>query len=274
MLARIQRVLWDWKNASWGVAMMLALAGVMVAIQQFAMFYLLLAISSLYCCGLWWKSGHVKRKSRTRKRRSPRVASRPGQLGGCVCILLLGGGVGWLAADYQIALELQSLQGRLYPASDPMPANNCGSVPSDVVVLFMGSNAVEVKTFPHPLIRVRGTPVLSLDKSPDGYMAPILEMASDDGKLIVRLDRRGFVVNRNNYLTMKRPDRSTLVVVDQYGREVLNTRYLNERAFRVTGLLHYPGLGDIPIQSPHIFGACFMVGPHGEEFASAIDINR
>lgn len=72
----------------------------------------------------------------------------------------------------------------------------------------------------------------------------------------MRLDEGGFIVNRNNYLEMKRPNRSTLVVVDQYGTEVLNMRYINEKALKINGLLAYPGLGDIPLEPRHLRNFC------------------
>jgi hypothetical protein len=93
-----------------------------------------------------------------------------------------------------------------------------------------------------------------------------VDIRSSDGKIIARLDGNGFVVNEHNSLAMKRVDLSSLIVEDEYGREVLNARYLNPHAFRLTGVLQYPGVGPIHIPLGPVFFVC-------TEGAGKTDIN-
>jgi len=46
-----------------------------------------------------------------------------------------------------------------------------------------------------------------------------MDVKGEDGRLIARLNGNGFVINRNNYLEMQRPDRTRLIVYDQNGNE-------------------------------------------------------
>ncbi len=48
------------------------------------------------------------------------------------------------------------------------------------------------------------------------------------------MDKEGFVVNRNNFLEVKR-NKSSLKIIDEYGNEVLKVRYLNPSAISVSG---------------------------------------
>jgi hypothetical protein len=65
-------------------------------------------------------------------------------------------------------------------------------------------------------------------------LAVILDLRSDDGKIIARMDESGYVINRNNTLEIKK-SKSNLTVVDIYGREVLDVKYLNPHAVSVRG---------------------------------------
>lgn len=99
-------------------------------------------------------------------------------------------------------------------------------------------NAALITTFPHTVIEVEHdkvkTPVLSLARSQSGVITVLLDMRSKDGRIIARMDKDGFVVNRNNFLEMKK-DKSSLKIIDEYGSEVLKVRYLNPSAISVSG---------------------------------------
>jgi hypothetical protein len=57
--------------------------------------------------------------------------------------------------------------------------------------------------------------VVVVDRLEDGAMAILLDLRSEAGRVVASLDKDAFMVNRNNILEMKRPDRNTLIVVDQ-----------------------------------------------------------
>ena len=120
----------------------------------------------------------------------------------------------------------------------------------------MGNGTSARITFPFMVMAsMRFGSLLSIERESDGSIFIPLEIRSPDGKIIVKMDEHGFDVNRNNILKMHRDDRSSLVVVDEYGNEVLNARYMNRQAFRLTGLINYGGQ-QLPIQFPGISGLC------------------
>ena len=76
--------------------------------------------------------------------------------------------------------------------------------------------------------------VLTLTRQGNNAIAVNLDIRSGDGKVIVRMDRDGYVVNRNNILSIKK-NKSSLTVLDLYGREVLGIEYLNPNVIRMGG---------------------------------------
>ncbi|PYV15688.1 MAG: hypothetical protein DMG21_14285 [Acidobacteria bacterium] len=108
-------------------------------------------------------------------------------------------------------------------------------------MLFMGNSVVKARTFPHSVVGVDGKDVIALDKKRDGSIALTIDVWSSDGKIVARIEKNEFVVNQNNILRMNRPDLSSLIVEDQMGKQVLNARYLNPRAFKIETLLYLPG---------------------------------
>jgi hypothetical protein len=135
----------------------------------------------------------------------------------------------------------ESLNGTLVPGNEPTPKNSCGPVPHGSVILVLGNeaqhNASIVGSFPHTVLAWRHmstAPIVSLDRSPTGNIAVMLDLRSADGRIIARMNKDGFVVNRNNYLEMKR-DKSSLKIIDEFGSEVLNVQYLNSEAIAVSG---------------------------------------
>lgn len=131
----------------------------------------------------------------------------------------------------------EGLSGKLFPASDPTPAGLCGNVPipDDAVILMIDTNAYVVQKFPHPIFlsQSRGS-ILSVNRGADGSLAIIMDLRSADGRIIVRLNDDGFVINRNNYLEMKENDKSTLDIVDEYGNLVIHVRYANPKLIEMT----------------------------------------
>ena len=183
-------------------------------------------------------------------------ADRPLGLIGAFVILAMGLLVAYWTYDKQVDFELHQLHGVLVPADDPMPQNACGTIPSNAVVVFLGDVASVVQSFPHTVLSVHRQSVLTLERTDDGGIAVVVDIRSSDGKIVARLNRDGFLVNEHNSLEMKRIDKSSLVVEDEYGKEVLNARHLNKHAFRLTGILQYPGMNPIHIPfAPH-FSAC------------------
>ncbi|MBU6481161.1 MAG: hypothetical protein KGS09_11525, partial [Nitrospirae bacterium] len=80
----------------------------------------------------------------------------------------------------------------------------------------------------------------TMDKHQDGSLAMSVELRSNDGKIIVRVERGEFTINPNNYFKKYRKDRSSLEVIDQNGKSILNLRFFNPRAMWINASL--PGV--------------------------------
>lgn len=144
--------------------------------------------------------------------------------------------------------------GWLRPGSDPMPKDSCAAGlakrdPKGMIFLLGGSVAAGMTSdFPRDVLVVKDIPRLVVDRDPkSGNITVTLDVFGADGKIVASIERNQFTVNPNNYFKMVKPDPSTLRVVDQYNKEVLNVRYLNRHAIKLEALLYYPGLDD-PIE--------------------------
>src|SRR5215470_209456 len=121
-----------------------------------------------------------------------------------------------------IVTQPKSNEGRLVAADDPMPPSACpSSVPSDSSAIFFGDSVAYTNRFPFEAIRAGARPLVTINKDSAGAVLLTADIRGDDGKIVARIVDGEFTVNQNNILSMKRPDASTLIVVDQYGREAI-----------------------------------------------------
>ena len=137
----------------------------------------------------------------------------------------------------------QSLSGRLVSGNEPM-SHLCGwPVPAGAVVLLYGPNGSLIKDLSatvHPvLFSMKFGQVIGISRSADGSITVFLDIRDSDRKIIARLDQDGFVVNRNNFLEMRR-DKSHLKIVDEYGDDVLDVDYMNPQTIRVNATIKFP----------------------------------
>ena len=129
------------------------------------------------------------------------------------------------------------------------------------MLLFLGQaadqNTTLVTQFPRTVVAIQDVaPVITLDRAHDGFIGAARDIKSKDRRIVTRLNPNGFVVNKNNFLEMCK-DKSSLVIVDEYGTEVLNARYLNRDAFVLKGVLTYPDLNPIPLSlAPRMRQVC------------------
>lgn len=252
----------------WGAA--IAMAGLGYEVDGAAYFfkyaYVFAVAAWLWSLGSWFTSDTVLRMNRrTRRQRrgldtySPTlVFLKKYSVPVFVTVLL---GYTWYGiSDISLRKELQSMQGLLEPASDPMPSWSCAAnLHPDEYLVLIGKgneqNAVVTNKSPHVILASnRFGPVLTIWRQGDGSILLFFEIRSSDGRIIVKFNGT-FQINPNNIMEMKRDDRSSLRIVDQYGNEVINARYLNPHAFAISGRLNYGG-AIVPIAMPHVSGIC------------------
>ncbi len=174
----------------------------------------------------------------------------------------------WATYTTAYLIELRRPSGVLTAGSDPTPANPCGTMKNGDVVVLYGDNAAVAHRFPHVVLRsLTMGDVISLDRLPDGSIAVLMDIKDSNGKIVVRMDRKGFVVNQSKILEMHRSDRSTLVVTDEDGIETLNIRYLNAGAISIAGAFRYPGRRQsTPFIMPGADNVCAIGADNGADF--------
>jgi hypothetical protein len=274
------RQIFHWKNSNgvivalWGAVVAMAALGASLdnAPELFEWAYSFAVCAFVWSLGSWLTSDALQRRSRPPSRKQRRRLSTHSQKGylvwkfgvsGLIATVFIGSL--WLVADVKLRKELQSLKGRLLPASDPTPPNVCGAIPKEAALVQYGDNFAVAKKFPHHVIvfivgpddNAEIIPALTLDRSADGSIVVLMDVKTRDNKIVVRLDEHGFLVSESNKLKMERPDTHTLIVVDPEGEEVLNARYMNPQLIRLNGVLRYPR-HRVPIQDETIHHTCVV----------------
>jgi len=145
--------------------------------------------------------------------------------------------------DVAVILAESQMEGLLQPAADPDPPSRC-TAPPGMTKVFLGSDVGSFNASPFDAV-ILGSPVLTINIV-EGGLSVDATVTGSDGRVIVQIVRNRFSVNRNNYLRREIPDKSTLVVTDQYGNQALYVRYLNPHAIRVLGIFREPPTSGAP----------------------------
>jgi len=222
---------------------------------------IVIILAGLWSVAFWLESDLVKKKKPTRKPRPRKnedqeatsqakfrgllLKYRCWQTGGVITIAILC----FVAISFTNGKakehELQKLGGILYPSDKPTPMISCLESPRpEATNVFFDNSVSVISKFPHTIISVNQSPRLAIDKRPDGSIGIRAHLVSSDGRVIAEIQDDKFIVNPNNYLEMKRSDKSNLLVRDQYGFTVLDVTYLNPKAVMVSSLVVYTSTGD------------------------------
>lgn len=246
----LHRELLQWKLSNWFIALFVALAtgtlSIAVTVEQseawFHLTCLFIGISMMWSIGSWLTSNLLRDLkpdswNRQRKKRANANDWRKFYVYQWivpVLVTVIGVGSVYFVKSMQYSQELSRLEGRLYPAGEAIPKHGCElKDKKDPLVVFLGSAIAVAESLPATVIKINGFDVLKMDRAEDGSLAISLVVRSEDGNIIAKVDRGEFLVNKNNYLQMTRTDRSSLKVIDQKGRIVLNMRYFNKHAMWV-----------------------------------------
>lgn len=137
---------------------------------------------------------------------------------------------------------IESFNGHLVPGNQPMPplaSLGCMNdwVPNDAYLIRIGEMTQVVEEFPvTPLgvdIGVKGTifatthELVRISKRADGVLVMALDLRDKDGVIIVKLNADGIEVGPQFHVL--HPDKSTLVIEDSHGKEVLRIVYVMKR---------------------------------------------
>ncbi len=154
-----------------------------------------------------------------------------------ICIFLFV-----LIKNENLEKELALNVGVLEPANDPTPIYRC-HFPENAMIVFMGGTVAQM----HPsqdIIEIAGHTILSISpkkNQPNIISITTLEIFDDRFDNIAHIEGDKLWVNPT--ARQERPDKSTLIVYDHTGLEVLKIRFLNPHALAIRGVFRYQSFG-------------------------------
>ena len=157
--------------------------------------------------------------------------------------------------------------GRLVPGDAPTPPNSCdlprldpkflfpnlfpkGIANSSITtIIFENDNAIlytsdmapPLNQVPFNILKINDTPVISFDQRPgssDIYLS--VDFRDQRNRILIQVNQNGIIQGTYN-LWVLRPDKSTLLIEDDQGREFFRATYLNPHAFKISGKVVYCG---------------------------------
>lgn len=137
-------------------------------------------------------------------------------------------------------------EGKIIPAEDTSPPTHCVAKIPNPIAIYHGSSVTYVNQFPCKIATIAGVPLLTVSKTDDG-LSLNAQLYGEDDQVIADVVDNKFTINRNNFFKRERPDRSTFILYDKYRNMVLNVRYLNSSAIRVSGIFRTKGCPPIII---------------------------
>ncbi len=161
------------------------------------------------------------------------------------------------------------LSGIITPANDPLPSLPPAVNPEEAkqfMLLFIGDSVSLPMWFPHSVIKFGEKSILTISTNSQGITVSC-ELFGENGNIVAMLETNKFLINPLNYFRRERPDRHTLVIYDQQNIQVLNVRYLNPKAIKITGHIRILDGPTVDIEEDHFsignraysqnfFGAC------------------
>jgi len=210
-----------WPVASVGIPFLsVGIGAVLISIDQFLFSQILIGVAGVWgIVSLWFSLPYESKWS------TPCLLII---IAITVCTIIL-------IHNYSENKYLESDTGLLIPSDQPSPINHCPPYNYNFL-LDVGSNSVNVSRFPRDFLIMGDENVLSIDRDKTGNIDLSATIRGDDGRVVVTVENNELKINKNNYFTKSRPDRSTLIVRDQFNVEVINFVYLNPRAASITGM--------------------------------------
>jgi hypothetical protein len=273
------RHFFHWKHAGVLIPLFVGLGATLVGVGTslnsteswlFVSAYVSFLLGLLWTLGYWLTSDLLRNRSPLGWNRRRRQQTNIRKAQKIYLTWKYAGCAAWIALFLLFALftnvvwekkELSQMGGLLYPANERTPDQGECTAGEGEVSLYLPTFTAKVAHFPLTVIEVSGKPLIRLNRDKDGAVVLSADVLSADGRVVARIDKNIFQVNPNNYFTMKREDRSSLVVVDQYGNEALNARFLNRTSFRLNAKLYSSG---VPVDlsnkaSVGVNNLCFVI---------------
>ena len=131
--------------------------------------------------------------------------------------------------------------GIISAGSDPMiVGNTCADQHQDApFIAYVGSVTSVISQFPKTLVEIKGKDIIRIERSNDGNIEIYLDIFDMNNKVIATIENNKFDLNQNNIFKKERPNKSSLIIYDQYKNKVLDIHYRNKREVSIAGALYY-----------------------------------
>ena len=117
--------------------------------------------------------------------------------------------------------------------------DNLDSLHSKGFFIFLGNGIVHTFSENFTAIELLKKPVLTI-KIKDNSIFISGIFISEDNRISTRLTDNVFSINENNWFSIERPNRYTLILRDNFDKEVLNVNFFNPRAVIIKGIFRLP----------------------------------
>ena len=150
----------------------------------------------------------------------------------------------WYISGVNFEKEMRRNYGRIYP--DSIDVSDAACAPKDSVLLFAGSNNIQLTQFPYLFLIIDGDPIIVVDKQSDGALTIKYLLLNDDNEQnLARIDDSEFWINPSIQRFMV-PRRDRLVIADHSGHPALNLAFLNPTHLSLSGrFVHHGFVVDI-----------------------------
>jgi hypothetical protein len=147
--------------------------------------------------------------------------------------------------------RLSTFSGVLAPADDQ--TIYCKPIEGAQGIVVFGASAIQFASMPATILRVGKEDMITMNRREGGGISISAKIYSEDGRIVTKVLKNAFDINRNNIFKEERPDDSTLIVIDQHDQRVLYIRYRNKYEIQFDARLWSPELGlfvtGLPVQN-------------------------
>ena len=146
----------------------------------------------------------------------------------------------------EIQAQTPVFYGELVPGNEPtpeLPSPLPPGIPRDMVFLFLGNNVIATD-YSESLVLSKGEESFLSISIKSGKMYITADLFDSNNNRIAKIIQNEFQANPDYAFNPKQPDAHSLVVRDMQGVEVLNVRFLNPRAIRISGRFHMQGYSE------------------------------
>jgi len=171
-------------------------------------------------------------------RRDPQTALWVACVGTILVLLAITSHLNNGIVDKREAAKRPVYFGEILPANEPTPIS-VGQLEKGSVALVLGGNTI-ITNNKTVALTVGGQPFLSV-RVQNGSLFLSARLVNSNNQPVVRIIDNEFQASPERTFNPRQPDRSSLLVRDENGQEILNVRFINPQVIRINGIFEIPG---------------------------------